>query len=322
MALDQRVFFADIHVHPELPFLGTSFHRIIHEFSWETHLGLSVVAFYEHPFPTRAWAFRRLLRRIDSFVERYGKEIHTGPTDDPQPKKYILSIESLRILPSPRELAILWEKGIRVLQPMHFFDNRYGHSCGEDLVPVSKKGLTEYGVELLQEADRMGFIIDLAHMNGPTMWDTLNEVRRPVICSHTGVQSLVGSQRNIPAKVAKEVLRRGGLIGVMPWRHLHRGPITNLDEWTARYAETIMELSSLGGFNGGICIGSDRGAPIFIHPKFYLFNQVKTLREQLFAKDIDGEARWHEFLFENAHRYFLKHIGPCRLPIPSPDAMT
>ncbi|MHC4047923.1 dipeptidase, partial [Bradyrhizobium sp. 23AC] len=81
----------------------------------------------------------------------------------------------------------LHRRGLRLLQLVHMRANEVGHV---QTFPYSPGGLTPFGREVVRECNKLGIVIDLAHANTETIMDTLALSSRPVICSHTGVQSL------------------------------------------------------------------------------------------------------------------------------------
>jgi len=93
-------------------------------------------------------------------------------------------------------------------------------------------GLTPFGAAVLKECNRLGILIDLAHANMQTTEAALKVTTRPVIISHTGLDTQLGNNRStaqmmrprlISKEQAKMVANAGGLIGV--WTHLADTPL-------------------------------------------------------------------------------------------------
>ncbi len=98
-------------------------------------------------------------------------------------------------------------------------------------------------------------LIDLAHANMQTTEAALKVATRPVVISHTGLDTQLGSNpsmaqmmrpRLIGKEQAKTVANAGGLIGV--WTHLSDTP--------AEYAQNIRALVDVIGVDH-VCIGTD-----------------------------------------------------------------
>jgi membrane dipeptidase len=121
--------------------------------------------------------------------------------------------------------------------------------------PPRYGGLTPFGASVIKECNRLGMLIDLAHANMQTTEAALKLTTRPVIISHTGLDTQLGSNPNMaqmmrPRLIGKEqaklVANAGGLIGV--WTHLADTPLD--------YARNIRALVDVIGVDH-VCIGTD-----------------------------------------------------------------
>jgi membrane dipeptidase len=121
--------------------------------------------------------------------------------------------------------------------------------------PPRYGGLTVFGASVIKECNRLGMLIDLAHANLQTTEAGLKVTTRPVIVSHTGLDTQLGSnprmaQMMLPRLIRKEqarlVANAGGLIGV--WTHLADTPL--------EYAKNIRALVDVIGVDH-VCIGTD-----------------------------------------------------------------
>jgi membrane dipeptidase len=116
-------------------------------------------------------------------------------------------------------------------------------------------GLTAFGTAVIKECNRLGILIDLAHANKQTTEMALKVTTRPVIISHTGLDTQLGTNprmaemmrpRLISKEQAKMVANAGGLVGV--WTHLADTPLD--------YARNIRALVDAIGAEH-VCIGTD-----------------------------------------------------------------
>ena len=78
----------------------------------------------------------------------------------------------------------------------------------------SPGGLSTFGRDVIKEMDRLGMFIDLSHINDEGAFDVLKISDRPMIASHSNSRSIYGMQRNMPDEIAKEIAKRGGVIGL------------------------------------------------------------------------------------------------------------
>lgn len=116
-------------------------------------------------------------------------------------------------------------------------------------------GLTSFGATVIKECNRLGILVDLAHADMQTTKAALEVTTQPVIISHTGIDTQLGSnpfmaQMMRPRLISKEQARivadAGGVIGV--WTHLADTP--------AEYARNIRALVDVIGVDH-VCIGTD-----------------------------------------------------------------
>ena len=108
----------------------------------------------------------------------------------------------------------LYDVGYRMIGLHHFFDNKLGGS----LHGQNASGLTPFGKKVVRELDRLQIIIDVSHSHPNVVDDVLNITTRPVVVSHTGIQSYHDSPRNLSDAQMKRIADKGGLIAIGYWQ--------------------------------------------------------------------------------------------------------
>ncbi len=113
-------------------------------------------------------------------------------------------------------LPMFHELGVRYMTFAHFSGNEacecamgLGSRSGRD------KGLTDFGRALLAECERLGIVVDLAHVNKRGFMEACAIAQKPVIVSHTGVTGVKNIWRNIDDEQIEAVAKNGGVIGVI-----------------------------------------------------------------------------------------------------------
>ena len=106
----------------------------------------------------------------------------------------ILGAEGAHVLEADLDnLDDLFDAGIRIIAPTHFFDNAIGGSAHG----LEKGGLTALGRAMITEMERRDMLLDLAHASPSVIEDAIAVSTRPVIVSHTGVRGTCDNNRNL-----------------------------------------------------------------------------------------------------------------------------
>jgi microsomal dipeptidase-like Zn-dependent dipeptidase len=111
----------------------------------------------------------------------------------------------------------------------------------------NSRGLQHQGRVALDALTRLGAMIDVDHMGEKTVEETLQHTARagyPVFAGHNAVRKAGGTERAHIAKVAGEIMDRGGMWGA------------GIKDGTQSLHATISQLRQLSP-NGGIAVGSD-----------------------------------------------------------------
>ncbi len=112
------------------------------------------------------------------------------------------------------KLQGLFEVGYRMIGLAHFFDNEVAGSMhGEQ-----KYGLTALGRQVVQRAEAIGMVIDLAHASPAAVTDVFDMATKPVVVSHGGVRAVCEANRNLTDEQLRRLAANGGVIGIGYWK--------------------------------------------------------------------------------------------------------
>ncbi|XP_066204560.1 dipeptidase 1 [Saccopteryx leptura] len=113
-------------------------------------------------------------------------------------------------------LRALYHLGMRYLTLTHSCNTPWADNWlvdrGDD--EAQSKGLSLFGKSVVRELNRLGVIIDLAHVSVATMNTTLRLSRAPVIFSHSSAYELCKHRRNVPDDILQLVKETGSLVMV------------------------------------------------------------------------------------------------------------
>ncbi len=76
-------------------------------------------------------------------------------------------------------------------------------------------GLTDFGISLIKEMDRLGMLVDVSHLSDSSFWALDKIAERPFIASHSNARSLASHRRNLSDKQIEALGKKGGVIGVV-----------------------------------------------------------------------------------------------------------
>jgi membrane dipeptidase len=78
--------------------------------------------------------------------------------------------------------------------------------------PVRKKGLTDFGKQIVKRMNELGIIVDLSHTGEQTFYDAIGTTSKPVLLSHSSVWNICPVFRNVKDEQIKAVAKNGGVI--------------------------------------------------------------------------------------------------------------
>ena len=117
-------------------------------------------------------------------------------------------------LPVQDSLSLLREfhrLGVAYLTLTHNTDNLICDSaaCGKRW-----GGLSPFGRRVVDEMNRLGMIIDLAHASDNTFYDCIRCSKAPVVSTHSCCRALAGHRRNMSDDMLRALAANGGVIQI------------------------------------------------------------------------------------------------------------
>ncbi len=120
------------------------------------------------------------------------------------------------IHPDIGALEAFYEIGLRSLGIVWSRHNAYGHGVPFEFPgsPDSGPGLTDAGFELVRECNRLGILVDLAHINERGFWDTAEHTSAPLVVTHGAAHELSPSSRNLTDGQLDAIGETDGVVGI------------------------------------------------------------------------------------------------------------
>ncbi|MDO9543641.1 MAG: membrane dipeptidase [Synergistaceae bacterium] len=113
--------------------------------------------------------------------------------------------------------------------------------------PRHPGGLTKFGRELVMEAQKMGMVIDVSHLNDPGFYEVAELMKTPFIASHSNCRALCGSARNLKDDQIKMIAESGGVIGLNAYSPFVSD--NEADRNTDKFFEHLQHITQVAGID-------------------------------------------------------------------------
>ena len=155
-------------------------------------------------------AYRRwLLAHSEQFllVEKFS-DIHKAQASNRLAVSF--DIEGINALGGNINMVEVYHKlGVRQMLFAYNLNNEAAGGCHDKDIQ-----LTQFGVDILSEMNRLGMIVDASHTSYRTSMDLIERSVTPVVFTHSNPSSVWPHQRNITDEQIKACAAKGGVIGL------------------------------------------------------------------------------------------------------------
>lgn len=148
-------------------------------------------------------------------------------------------------------LSHLHRLGTRLFQLTYNEKTSIGDGCNER----TDCGLSNFGLQVVDEMNRLGILIDLSHCGHNTTMDAIENSKDPVSFTHVGMRALNDNVRNKTDEEMKALAEKGGVVGVVCWTpltYVKKGVRPTLEDFIAHvdYAVNLIGVNHVGiGFD-------------------------------------------------------------------------
>ena len=136
--------------------------------------------------------------------------------DDPSQAKpgshcFMLSLEGCEVFQDGLDKVSLWrERGVRMGAPVWNNQNALATPAKKN----ADDGLTDEGVRVIREMQRLGMAVDVSHLNERGFYDLFLKGIRPPMASHSCCRALCDHFRNLTDDQIRMMIQYSGFIGV------------------------------------------------------------------------------------------------------------
>jgi membrane dipeptidase len=206
--------------------------------------------------------FQEELRRVKAHIADQKLEIVRTAKDVDLALKgvphVVLAVEGASFLDGDlSQLRVAYDEGIRHIQLVHYIRNPIGDFQTER---PTLNGLSGFGKDVVQECNRLGILVDLAHCTREVVEQALVTSTAPVVWSHSSVtkdkkpnwQMVPWRARQLGLDEAKAIAAKGGVVGL--W-----GLKSDVGPNVEAYADRLLQMAEWLG-DDHVGFGSDMNA--------------------------------------------------------------
>lgn len=108
-------------------------------------------------------------------------------------------------------LRNFYRLGLRHVQLVDMGRNKLGDGTG---AARTNGRLTPFGIDVVEECNRLGMVVDVAHLNDEGFWDVIETSENPIVDSHSGVRAVSNYPRTVTDERIKAMAQNGGVLAL------------------------------------------------------------------------------------------------------------
>ena len=159
---------------------------------------------------------------------------------------------------------------------------------------VTGGGLTALGREYVQEAQRVGMIVDVSHLSDRGFWDIMDITKAPIIASHSNSRTICNHSRNITDDMFRAICNTGGVVGINLYPEFLG---ENADLQTV--CQHVLHFASMDPECNHIALGGDLDGFDGTPAGFFGVQDYPKLADALLANDL-CEEKVYKIFWQNA----------------------
>ncbi|HEX8763920.1 MAG TPA: dipeptidase [Candidatus Acidoferrum sp.] len=101
--------------------------------------------------------------------------------------------------------------GVRYLTLTHSGNDEWADSSTDK---AAHNGLTDFGMDVVREMNRLGMMVDISHVSDKTFYDALAVSKAPMIASHSSCRAICDAPRNMTDQMMKDLAAKRGVVQI------------------------------------------------------------------------------------------------------------
>ena len=235
--------------------------------------------------------YQNIIQNSKEELEKNSKDINFMSTKT-NGMNALLSVEGGRLLEGDiSRIGQMYNDGVRLITLTWNGDNDIAGGA------LEKGDLTAFGRQVIDEMNRLGMAVDLAHLNRKSFFSALPLCKYPIV-THSCFDALHPHLRNLTDEQFAGLCKQNGIMGICFYPEFLGGG----DVFEQIYKQ-IMHACYLGG-EDNIAFGSDfDGAEM--DTKLCKISQISSLFDFLVKKGIKAPLL-NKLFFDNSYKFIAK----------------
>lgn len=160
-----------------------------------------------------------IFQLIHDMLEEHGDVAGLALTADDAQRlreegRFAIYIGNENAYPIGKDLGLLqsyYDLGSRYMGLSHSRHNQVCDASTDAAEPLHG-GLSDFGVEVVKELNRLGMMVDVSHISDDAFYDVLKVTQVPVIASHSNARAICDHPRNLDDDMIIALAENGGVL--------------------------------------------------------------------------------------------------------------
>lgn len=155
-------------------------------------------------------------------------------------------------------------------------------------------GLTQQGRVYVQQAQKLGMIVDVSHISDEAFWDVMEISTAPVVASHSNSRAVFNHSRNLTDEMFKAICETNGVVGINLFTRFIGGA-EDLDA----LCDHVLHFLELDSDGSHLALGGDLDGCDTLPSGFYGIQSYPVFADHLIMRGV-SEQNVRDIFWNNA----------------------